>query len=295
MRKKRWGARNSPEDKRTHFFSRRCVIGVLVGPNEGAGQNYLRLDSARQCSTLLDTARGVWERRSNKEGPLWTNFLFKENSGSTRVLDLLHDARICRAHLRALSTVCPHHTSPSARWATHPVAMGRCSRRKIALSRAMWHAQSLTALVCLELGGFTPGESLGMCGLRGILLSVLLLLYARQTLRTLLQNRYLYVSHSSTPKSRQWGWHTLHELSEQQWRVFTRMGRSTYAHLTQLLAAQHTALPDRLQRRPCVPQDTRQKDVLFRLGHDGNSARELQFLFQYFYFSRESSRLPSGC
>lgn len=153
--------------------------------------------------------------------------------------------------------------------------MARASRRQITVRVATRRVQFRTALVCLQVGGFVPRLSLDACGLSGVPASFLLLLCARQVLRTLRETRYLYVSRGSVPKSRHWGWHTIDELLESQWRVFMRMSRSPYAHLSELLAAQDDVALPRRRRRPAIPQDVQQKVALFRLGHDGNGACEL--------------------
>lgn len=153
--------------------------------------------------------------------------------------------------------------------------MARASLRQSAVRVSTRRVQFWTALVCLAVGGFVPRLSLDACGLSGVPASFLLLLYARQVLRTLLENRYLCMSRGSVPKSRHWGWHTIDELPESQWRVFMRMSRSTYAHLSELLVTQDEVAQPRRRRRPAIPQDVQQRVALFRLGQDGNGACEI--------------------
>lgn len=92
------------------------------------------------------------------------------------------------------------------------------------------------------------------------------------------------MSRGSVPKSRQWGWHKIDKLPENQWRVSMRLSRATYVRLSQILVAQAVKPP---VRRPAISECMQQKIALFRLGHDGNRACEFIF-YRHIFFSRVS-------
>lgn len=150
--------------------------------------------------------------------------------------------------------------------------MGRVSRRQTAVRHTAKRVRFLSVLVCMEVGGVIPPQTLDVCGLVGVSATSMLLLCARQALRSLLQNRYLRRSRGFVPKSRHWGWYVVNELPDHQWRVFMRMSRATYERLRQLLSSQVDASLAHRRRRPSISLDVQMKVALFRLGHDGNSS-----------------------
>ena len=151
--------------------------------------------------------------------------------------------------------------------------MVRVSYGKITIRRAVRDVHALTLLMCLEVAGVWPKQTLASHGLAGMSSVSFSLWVSCQRLQVLLQTRYLRMDRDFVPKSRNWSLYVLDALPAYQWRTFMRMDRATYAQM-ELLVAPH--LPkQRRTGRPLFPVDLMQKVALFSLGHYGNAASKL--------------------
>jgi len=127
-----------------------------------------------------------------------------------------------------------------------------------------------TLLVSLELSDSWDYDAIEGQNEEDVPFSVFLLLLERSRLRTLIANRYLHMSPGFVLKSVKWDVRVLDALQEHRCRSVSRMGRSTYNLLTNLLdeylgnTCAHGGKP--------VSTDRVQKIALFWLGHYGNSA-----------------------
>ena len=170
---------------------------------------------------------------------------------------------------------CPRSArrEPRGNLAAATYTMVRVSYGKIAIRRAVRDVHALTLLMCLEVAGVWPKQTLASHGLAGMSSVSFSLWVSCQRLQVLLQTRYLRMDRDFVPKSRNWSLYVLDALPEYQWRTFMRMDRATYAQLA-LLVAPH--LPkQRRTGRPLFPVDLMQKVALFSLGHYGNAASTL--------------------
>ena len=154
---------------------------------------------------------------------------------------------------------------PRGNLAAATYTMMRVSYWKIAIRRAVRDVYALTLLMCLEVSGVWPKQTLASHGLAGMSLVSLSLWVSCQRLQVLLQTRNLRMDRDFIPKSLNWSLYVLDALPEYQWQKFMQMDRATYAQLA-LLVPPH--LPkQRRTGRPLFPVDLMQKVALFSLGH----------------------------
>jgi len=169
--------------------------------------------------------------------------------------------------VKSVHSRCPQSArrEPRGNLAAVTYTMMRVSYWKIAIRRAVRDVYALTLLMCLEVFGVWPKQTLASHGLAGMSLVSFSLWVSCQRLQVLLQTRNLRMDRDFIPKSRNWSLYVLDTLPEYQWRKLMQMDRATYAHLA-LLVPPH--LPkQRRTGRPLFPVDLMQNVALFSLGH----------------------------